>query len=234
MKKFLTLLLTALLLFSLVSCRAKPTAENDAEEGEALEEEVVNDAKNPNWVIYRIIPADPALYVRPEKKTFSSGDQELLNTYYLQMIKQRPAFAAVPREMLYESITHPQYGSSIVEFIFCIGGIRTFCSCHRYSNSDPWSCSHENLLAFATIGFTEAQMNKIRALLAQQTEDYIDQHHLEKTENLAENLHIYWECQDGRLFASSEHIAHVTPETQGSFGCGDHAHVMAKVYIEYR
>ena len=222
MKKFAALLLAALLLFLPVSCAA-------ADENKPYQHDPVT---------YTLVVADPAQYIRPVKNTYSAEEQEKLDDFYTEAIKRYPCFAEFPRDMLQETIEKDEErGLLYVRFSYYLGGVDTSCSC-EYSgpgeaDRDMW-CETAGFLRYATLGVTEAQMREIHALLLEQVLDAIDYYHLQKTDDVADQIYIYWRIdRDGALYAASEYIAHYAEPKTPAGGCGvDHEHIMAKVRIE--
>ena len=253
MKRLLTLLLAAILLCSCISCAARSTADTgtlDAGTSAASGTGTPEESDTPpddgtsasaarvepyqrQRLSYTVVPADPAQYVRPVQKTYSAEEQAVIDDRYQQMIERYPIYAAIPRDML-----RVGHSSVETEFMFCIGGVTTDCSCTFWvgqSTDDRWSCfsMYDGLVEhYYALGLTEQQMSDIRALLLEQTLDYIHYYHLDDS-NVEESMHMYWTySQEEGLCARSETIADVTPETIASFGCVTHEHVMIWVYIE--
>ena len=176
-------------------------------------------------------------FVGPAKKEFSQEEQKTLDQYYDKMISRYPRFAAIPRKLLLESIYKPKNSEYWeVSFTFCFGGIPTDCVC-TFSTSPRYPAGHWELKenefsAFYQSGLDESTMTKIQTSLAKGISECIEANHLEKASISAENLPIYWEIEDGKIYAGCEVISNVTPDTTNQYGCGDHAHVFGKILVE--
>lgn len=176
-------------------------------------------------------------YLEPIQEEQNDFEQRIIDRYYEEMVSLYPQFGTIPREMLKEYYYKTIDGEDFrVGFIFCFGGIPTDCSC-TFSTSPrhpegEWRVEEDEFSQFYQRGLDEGTMRQIRTYLAKGITEFVDMYHLKKTDLSSENISVYWQIKDGKIYACSEHIAYTTSSTTKMFGCGDHAHVFGKVLVE--
>ena len=174
---------------------------------------------------------------RPQKETVSTEDQAILDRYYTEMKEKYPEFGAIPREMLVENVNYVDGVFRGVTFAFYLGGFRTGCQC-MYSvmgnmDNDYWSLHENAFKKYYNTVFPETTAAEIRSKLTAQVREYIDANKLDGSGLTEDSLYLYWKDDDGKLSVNTEFIANVTPETTRHYGCGDHAHIVGRVYVEF-
>ncbi len=183
-----------------------------------------------------LTPVSPRQAVKPVKAEYSDAKQAILDEYYEKMLEQYPSWRAIPREMLRERVVgNNDYLS--VEFTFCLGGMETDCMCRFYSNQrnpeGTWSRFENGFKRFYSTGFSQEQINRIRAALVRQIEERIEEDDaLRLRDPIRDDIYLFWYDDSGTLMVSAEYIADRTPETPGKAGCGfDHEHVFGRVEL---
>ncbi|MBO4769946.1 MAG: hypothetical protein J5563_04110 [Clostridia bacterium] len=206
MKKLLSVLIAALMLFSFFSC------------GESVSTRTFENPENE--------------YLYPEKRILNEEQQDIADRYYAEMIERYPQFGEIPREMLFEYVYHDNLITS-VEFTFCLGGIKTDCHClYQYGEKAPdgeWHVYENGFQKLYEKGISDEIVSEIRSMLEKQTKRYVRSHALKDD---GEYIPLMWSERDGKLCACSELIAHTTLFTLKKYGCGDHAHVYATVVLD--
>lgn len=168
----------------------------------------------------------------------SEEDRALADKCYEEMKTVFPEFAKIPRRQLAETVTRND-GYFTVSFRFWLGGTETMDRCTfstgpRFPDG-RWSYPDDSLREYYGFDFTEEEMKQIRSMLLPQIREFLKENKLSEAENYPlseEALDINWTVADGRLTAVSEYIGYVTPETKKQFGCGDHAHIFANVFVD--
>ncbi len=168
----------------------------------------------------------------------SEEDRALADKCYEEMKTVFPEFAKIPRRQLAETVTRND-GYFTVSFRFWLGGTETMDRCTfstgpRFPDG-RWSYPDDSLREYYGFDFTEEEMKQIRSMLLPQIREFLKENKLSEAENYPlseETLDINWTVADGRLTAVSEYIGYVTPETKKQFGCGDHAHIFANVFVD--
>jgi hypothetical protein len=168
----------------------------------------------------------------------SEEDRALADKCYEEMKTVFPEFAKIPRRQLAETVTRND-GYFTVSFRFWLGGTQTMDRCTfstgpRFPDG-RWSYPDDSLREYYGFDFTEEEMKQIRSMLLPQIREFLKENKLSEADNYPlseETLDINWTVADGRLIAVSEYIGYVTPETKKQFGCGDHAHIFANVFVD--
>ena len=183
-----------------------------------------------------LTPVSPRQAVKPVKREYSDAKQAILDEYYEKMLTEYPSWRAIPREMLRERVDSYD-GSLSVEFTFCLGGVETDCTCYFSSNQrnpeGTWSRFENGFKRFYSTGFSQEQINRIRAALVRQIEERIEEDDaLRLRDPVRDDIYLHWYDDSGTLMVSAEYIADRTPETPGIRGCGiDHEHVFGRIEL---
>lgn len=235
MKKPISILLCTLMLITLAACgegklpETPPSGPKETEAPTAAPTQAPTEAPTP------VPPADPEAVVYPEKPRMTNEEQAVADKYYEELREVYPDFARIPRELLRESVSVDRYTSVI--FTFCLGGRATnyramFSTGPRFPEG-KWSIEGEDYAEYAGCVLTEGELASIRAMMFDSVSAYVEENKLDGSGLNAEDLLFAWQQKDGKLYAFSEFIANVTPETTASYGCVSHAHVFGSVLVEF-
>ena len=245
------LLIILMLLFVSCASPAAPTANSDVTEPAAINTEAAEPTPDETEVPLPtpdetevplptpfMLENDNSPIIYPEKKALSAEDQELADRCYALLEEEYPEFYKIPRELMLERVDRDgKYYS--VEFIFCLGGCSTFAT-YKFATAHPYPegkwFTYGDIYGYEFTPdsvLTEAEVAMIKTLIADSISAYIDENKLKTTEVSTEKMHLMWTVFEGKLCAMSEEIAYVTDETTEKYGCGDHAHVLGLVFVDF-
>ena len=177
-----------------------------------------------------------ANYAKPNQAEHTEEEQKLLDRYYSEMVEKYPQFKEIPRDMLWESVWRSGDFSEVT-FAFCLGGAATGCECQfRTSKKNPdgeWTVTENEFRQFYTSGLSEELVSTIKTQISDGILSCAKANHLELKTEAGTEQYFTWEIIDGKFYASAEAIGNCTPLTLKKFGCGDHAHIFARIRVEF-